>query len=89
MRGLGAITEIAALGNGEADSTYSLVRKKANDVNNEKTSDKKVGRCRAFKKFVGEFHFDEGEPLDAIVVGVLHPSRWQSPSGLVRFIESK
>ena len=80
---------IVCPGNGEADSAYSLVRKKAYDVKNEKTSDKKVGRCRAFKKFVGEFHFDEGEPLDVIVVGVLHPSRWQCPSGLVRFIESK
>jgi hypothetical protein len=80
---------IVCLGNGENDSAYSLVRKKAYDVKNEKPSDKKVGRCRAFKKFVGGFHFDEGEPLDVIVVGVLHPSRWQCPSGLVRFIESK
>jgi hypothetical protein len=34
---------IVCLGNGEADSAYSLARKKAYDVKNEKTSDKKVG----------------------------------------------
>jgi hypothetical protein len=42
---------IVCLGNGENDSACSLVRKMAYDVKNEKHSDKKVGRCRHFKKF--------------------------------------
>jgi uracil-DNA glycosylase len=82
-------TYIVCLGNGKRDSAYSLVREKADEKSGERFSDERIGRGWAFKKFVGKFRLDCGESLEATVVGVLHPSYWQCPPGLVRFIESK
>lgn len=77
---------IVCLGNGKSNSAYSWVRAKTADASNERHGDEKVGRCTAFKSFVAKFELDERKLLEATVVGVLHPSRWQLPPGLLRFI---
>lgn len=82
-------TYIVCLGNGKWDSAYSLVREKADDKSSERYGEERIGRCVAFKSFAAKFELDCGKPLETTVVGLLHPSYWQCPAGLARFIDSK
>jgi hypothetical protein len=77
---------IVCLGNGETDSSFSSFRERAFGIKGEKLSVEKIGRYFAFKSFVGKFDLGEGVPLQATVIGVLHPSRWKCPAGLHDFV---
>ena len=84
---------IVCLGHNEEKgrSAFSLVREKSEEEFRDRviSSEGKVGKVRkftAFKKFKGKFLVGDGDPLTPTVVGVLHPSYWESPFGLRKFI---
>jgi hypothetical protein len=75
---------IVCLGNGESGSAFSLVRRRAKSIRNVIPGGNKVEGQKhvGLKSFDGTFALTNAADLDARVIGVPHPSRWNCPAGL-------
>jgi hypothetical protein len=69
---------IVCLGNGKTESAFSLLRERAEHIQNERAS-------LAFKSFAAEFDLADGVLLTK-VIGVRHPSRPMNPQNLRCFV---
>ena len=81
---------IVCLGHDERNgmSAFSLMREKSEGEPEISPIDETVRGYTAFKKFAGSFQVDGDALLTPTVVGVLHPTYYESPPGLRKFIDS-